>query len=182
MKKNNTLKFQVNEWLKYILDLPISLNTEKVTTSLVKVTFDSDGINEVNPFNLGAGTSYLVKILIISLLCRKEDLLLIENPEIHLHPKAQSRLGEFFTWVAKAGIQLIVETHSEHLINKIKYQIYKKYLPATDATIYYKNSIEENFIQLNINENGKFEDIDGKNVIFPSGFFDSTLKELLEIG
>jgi predicted ATPase len=181
-EKNETLKFQVNEWLKYILDLPISLNTEKVSASVIKVSFDSDGLNEINPFNLGAGASYLVKILIISLLCRKEDLLLIENPEIHLHPKAQSRLGEFFTWIAKAGIQLIVETHSEHLINKIKYQIYKTSLPATDVIIYYKPSIEENFIQLNINENGKFKDIDGNNVIFPSGFFDSTLKELLEIG
>jgi len=181
-EQNNTLKVQVNEWLKYILDLPISLNTENVSTEMVKISFDSDGLSNINPFNLGAGTSYLVKILIVSLMCKKEDLLLIENPEIHLHPKAQSRLGEFFAWVSKAGIQLIVETHSEHLINKIKYQIYNESLDPTDAVVYYKPSIEGDFIRLNINQNGRFVNVNGDNTIFPSGFFDSTLKELLEIG
>lgn len=179
---SSTLKAQVNEWLQYILDLPISLQTEKITATNIKVSFSSDGIDNINPFNLGAGNSYLVKILITCLMCRKDDLLLIENPEIHLHPKAQAKLGEFFTWIAEAGIQLIIETHSEHLINKVKYQIYKSELAAEKAIIYYKSSIQENFTQLTVSHSGKFVDIDGNSTTFPSGFFDSTLQELLEIG
>ncbi|TXK94951.1 hypothetical protein BMR02_13400 [Methylococcaceae bacterium HT1] len=177
-----TLKAQVNEWLAYILDLKISFQTEKITSSNVKVTFNSEGINDINPFNLGAGNSYLVKVLVVSLMCKQNDLLLIENPEIHLHPKAQSRLGEFLAWLANGNIQVIVETHSEHLINKVKYKIYKESLAAKSAIIYYKPSIKENFIELKINPLGKFIDSNGKNVMFPSGFFDSTLQELLEIG
>ncbi|TXL05750.1 hypothetical protein BMR09_09520, partial [Methylococcaceae bacterium CS3] len=85
-------------------------------------------------------------------------------------------------WLANGNIQVIVETHSEHLINKVKYQVYKKSLAAKDAIIYYKPSIKENFIELKINPLGKFIESNGENVMFPSGFFDSTLQELLEIG
>ena len=181
-KAGHTLKAQLNEWLQYILDLPISLQTEKITSNNIKISFSSDGIDAINPFNLGAGNSYLAKILIVTLLCKKGDLFLIENPEIHLHPKAQSRLGEFFSCTAHAGIQLIVETHSEHLINKVRYQIYDSDLADNEAVIYYKPSIRDDFIQLSIDKNGKYIDVKGKPVMFPSGFFDSTLQDLLEIG
>jgi len=177
-----TLKAQVNKWLAYILDLPISFQTEKVVSTMVKVSFNSDGIDGIDPFNLGAGNSYLVKVLVIALMCQSQDVLLIENPEIHLHPKAQARLGEFLAWISNAGVQVVVETHSEHLINKVKYQVYKDELSADDAIIYYKPSIREKFIPLSINQRGKFIDTEDNAVMFPSGFFDSTLEELLEIG
>jgi len=177
-----TLKAQVNKWLAYILDLDISFQTEKVTSTIVKISFTSDGIDEINPFNLGAGNSYLVKLLVIALMCQPQDVLLIENPEIHLHPKAQARLGEFLAWISNAGVQVVVETHSEHLINKVKYQVYKEELSADDVIIYYKPSIKESFIPLSINKRGKFIDTEDNAVMFPSGFFDSTLEELLEIG
>ena len=112
-----SLKVQVNEWLAYILDLPISLQTEKITSTNVKVSFSSDGFDNINPFNLGAGNSYLVKVLIVTLMCCQQGTVLIENPEIHLHPKAQARLGEFLAWVAQGGVQVIVETHSEQPVN-----------------------------------------------------------------
>lgn len=182
IEQGYTLKAQVNAWLSYIVDLPIQIITEKITSTHVKIAFNSDGIDNINPFNLGAGNSYLVKILIIALLCEKNNILLIENPEIHLHPKAQARLGEFFAWMANSGIQVIIETHSEHLINKVKYQIYTSQLNSDEAVIYYKPSIQEEFIPLWINQNGKFINEDKELIMFPSGFFDSTLKELLEIG
>jgi len=180
--ESGTLKVQVNEWLAYILDLPISLQTEKITSTNIKVSFSSDGIDNINPFNLGAGNSYLVKVLIVTLMCCQQGTVLIENPEIHLHPKAQARLGEFLAWVAQGGVQVIVETHSEHLINKLKYQVYNESLSTENVIIYYKPSIQENFISLQINQQGKFIDDDENKIMFPSGFFDSTLSELLEIG
>ncbi|MFZ2727801.1 MAG: AAA family ATPase [Methylococcaceae bacterium] len=181
-KDSSTLKYQVNGWLNYILELSINLQTDKITATHVRVSFDVDGINDINPFNIGAGNSYLAKILITGLLCNKDDILLIENPEIHLHPKAQSRLGEFFAWLAQNGIQLIVETHSEHLINKLRHQVYRKMLDADNITIYYKESITKDFMNIAINNSGHFINSAGERMQFPSGFFDSTLKELLEIG
>ena len=179
---SSTLKYQLNSWLEYILGLPIELQTEKITATTVKVFFNSDGIENISPFNLGAGNSYIVKVLITCLMCKPDDTVLIENPEIHLHPKAQAKLGEFFAWLAQNGVQLILETHSEHLINKISYQAYNKEINCEKIKIYYKASIQEEFIPIGINHRGHFINVDGDKIIFPSGFFDSTLQELLEIG
>ena len=180
-KEHITLDAQLAHWLEYILDIKLRVITEIMTAEKVKVTFDSDGLDKISPFNLGAGNSYLAKILIMGLSCKKGNILIIENPEIHLHPKAQSKLSDFFVLLANAGIQVILETHSEHLINKLRYNIYKSEISKDDAIIYYKPSIIEEFSTIRINNNGHYVDENKQEIDFPEGFFDSTLSELLEI-
>ncbi|NDV60254.1 DUF3696 domain-containing protein [Bacteroides sp. 519] len=170
-----TLSTQLNYWLSYILDIKLELNTEKRTEQSTEVRFKSDGIPNLLPTQLGAGVSYLAKILILCLRAKPDDTIMIENPEIHLHPAAQSRLGEFFSFIAQAGIQLIIETHCEHLINKVQYEIFKKKIKAEDVAIYYKKGITIPYVEIVLNENGRFNDE------FPEGFFDATLAELLEM-
>jgi predicted ATPase len=178
---DSTLEAELTHWLKYILDIDLILRTTKITTNDVKVTFTSDGLENLSPFNLGAGNSYLAKILIMGLSCKKGHILIIENPEIHLHPKAQAKLADFFVLLENMGIQVIVETHSEHFINKLRYNVYKKKLKSDDIVIYYKPSIQGDFEKISINSNGHFIDDEKSEIVFPSGFFDSTLLELLEI-
>lgn len=177
----STLEAELTYWLKYILDIDLVLRTTKITTDSVKVTFTSDGLDNLSPFNLGAGNSYLAKILIMGLSCKKGHILIIENPEIHLHPKAQAKLSDFFVLLENMGIQIIVETHSEHFINKLRHNVYKKKLNSDDIVIYYKPSIQGEFEKISINSNGHFIDDLKTEITFPSGFFDSTLSELLEI-
>jgi predicted ATPase len=182
-KNSNTLEFQLNNWLKEILDFSMELKTKEIGSMKAQALFNIDGLDALSPFNVGAGNSYLAKILITSLMCKKDDTILIENPEIHLHPKAQSKLGEFFSWIVKnGGPQIILETHSEHLINRIRYQVFNKELNNEDVIIYYKESIQKDFLPIKINKNGHYEDLNNNKINFPSGFFDSTLKELLQIG
>lgn len=176
---HKSLDGQLSYWLEYILEVKLRVVTEKITDTAITVKFNSDGIDGLSPFNLGAGNSYLAKILIMGLSCKKGNILIIENPEIHLHPKAQARLSDFFVLLANAGIQVIIETHSEHLINKLRYNIYKKKISKDDAIIYYKPNIRENFITININNNGHYINEENIKRAFPEGFFDSTLKELL---
>lgn len=170
-----TLATQVNYWLNYILNLKLELSTEKRNEQTVEVKYKSDGIPELLPSQLGAGVSYLAKILILCLRAKKGDVIAIENPEIHLHPAAQSRLGDFFTFIANAGIQLIVETHCDHLINKLRYEIFKNRFKAENAIIYYKKGITAPFLAIHFNDNGSF------STDFPESFFDATLAELLEL-
>jgi len=179
--QHNTLEAQLSYWLKYILDIDLRVETSKITSSSVKVSFSSDGLNDLSPFNLGAGNSYLAKILIIGLSCQKDNIFIVENPEIHLHPKAQARLSDFFVMLGNSGIQVILETHSEHIINKLRYNIYKNNFHSDNAIIYYKQDSRTDFVLLMINENGHFTDDENNIVEFPTGFFDSTLDELLEI-
>lgn len=170
-----TLSTQVNYWLSYILDIPTELQTESRLDDVVEVRYKSDGLGNISPFQLGAGVSYLTKMLIMCLRANKNDIVLIENPEIHLHPASQAKVGEFLTFIANAGIQVIIETHCEHLIYKVGYEIYKKRFSKDDATILYKEGIQAPFIVIDFKEDGKFTHD------FPEGFFDATLAELLEM-
>lgn len=170
-----TLATQLNYWQSYILGLKLELKTEKRNEQIVEVKYNSDNIPGILPTQLGAGVSYLTKVLILCLRATPGDVVMIENPEIHLHPAAQSRLGDFFAFIANAGIQLIVETHCDHLINKLQYLVFKKSFEAEKTVIYYKKGIIDPFEKICLDENGRFRPE------FPSGFFDATLSELLEM-
>ena len=172
---SETLSSHINYWLTYILGIKFEMQTEKVSQTKVKVVYKSDDLPNLSPQQLGVGVSYLVKTLIMCLRAKSGDLLMIENPELHLHPAAQARLGEFFTYIANAGIQVLLETHCEHLIDKLRYQIFKDKFKHDRAVVYYKSGVTSPFETIRFTEGGKFE------TSFPEGFFDATLEELLEI-
>lgn len=174
-KNSETLSAQLNWWLTYILGIKFEMQTEKVTSNRVKVIYKSNDLPNLSPQQLGVGVSYLAKILIMCLRAKRGDVLMIENPEIHLHPAAQSRLGEFFAFIVSAGIQVLIETHCENLINRIQYEVYKNHIKHTDTILYYKGGITDPFQRLDFLSNGKF------NRDFPEGFFDATLDEMLEM-
>ena len=170
-----TLNSQVNYWLSYILGIPMEISVERRPTQDVEIRYKSDDIPGILPTQLGAGVSYLAKILIICLRSQKDDVIMMENPEIHLYPLAQSRLAEFLTYVAASGRQLIIETHSNDLITKIRHEVFKGKIPAEDVTVIYKGSVTEQFKELYLNRNGHF------TTDFPETFFDATLREMLEM-
>lgn len=172
---SSTLSTQLNYWLTYILDIKMEMSTELLMGQDVQTSYKSDGITNLSPSQLGSGVGYLTKILILCLRAQKNDVLLIENPEIQLHPAAQSRLGEFFAFIGNAGIQLFIETHCDHIINRIRYEVYKKRLAADSVSILYKEHIRSPFLKISIGSDGKFDQD------FPSGFFDATLGELIEM-
>ena len=178
---SKTIAYQLSQWLSFITYTPSELVTEQVSDQ-VKVSFRvSDLDSNVSPYNLGAGMSYVSKVLIICLIAKKGDLILLENPEVQLHPKTQALLGVFLSFIASKGIQLIVETHCEHLINRIAYQIYEDKIDSNDVVIHYKPNVSKPFTTLFIDENGKFNDTSGNVIGFPSGFFDATLNELMDM-
>jgi len=72
------------------------------------------------PMNTGFGLTQVLPVIVAALSADKDDLLLIENPATHLHPAAQARMGHFLAEVAAAGVQVLVETHSHHVLNGIR--------------------------------------------------------------
>lgn len=178
---SKTISFQVAEWLSYITGTSSELKTEKMGEQVNIYFTIKDLEGDVSPFNLGAGMSYISKVIIICLMAKKGDLVILENPEVQLHPKAQAHLGEFLSFIAQGGVQLIVETHCEHLLNKIAYQIFDDKFSSEDLVIHYKSDVESNFSTLLIDENGNYTNSDGLITSFPSGFFDATLNDLLSM-
>lgn len=170
----------VTFWIERILELDLKLSAQRVGTQINSYYNDPHIGFDLNAFALGAGVSYLVKILVMGLSLKKRDVFIVENPEIHLHPKAIANLAEFFVILAKSGIQVILETHSEHILNKTRYLVYKNVVSHQDVCLFYRQQGED-FIQLCLDGNGRYTTIDGSPREFPHGFFDANLKELLEM-
>ena len=78
---------------------------------------DSKPLENLQSKNVGYGISYSLSIVVALLSAKPGTLLLIENPEAHLHPRGQSKLAELIALVAQSGVQVVVETHSDHLFN-----------------------------------------------------------------
>ena len=138
-----TLDIHVNYWMSYIINGKL-LTEDLEGTDKVKAQFQYVGNRKVRPKNIGSGLSYIVSIIIGILFAQKDDLFIIENPEIHLHPRAQSRLTELFAFAATRGIRFVIETHSDHLFNGIRKSIYKKQITKEEVSVYYCQ-MEEDF-------------------------------------
>lgn len=99
-----TLGGQVDYWLERILGYRVSAQ-EIPGTELIRVAYSNREVGrEIRPKNVGTGVSYIAEIIIAAFSCRKGDLLIIENPEIHLHPSGQAELMEFLVFLAREGL------------------------------------------------------------------------------
>jgi predicted ATPase len=113
--KYNDIFSQVNAWLS-----DITPNTE-VQVKNLKSNFDLffrfEKGRDFRAENVGFGLSYALPIVVALLSAEPDSLILIENPEAHLHPKGQSKLAQLMALAAQNGVQIIVETHSDHILN-----------------------------------------------------------------
>ncbi|GHT55445.1 hypothetical protein FACS1894109_02030 [Spirochaetia bacterium] len=124
-QKNCTLKDAVNEWLDY-LDVADSVSTrteDGVVFLKIKPKETKEAAANYSLNHLGVGVSQVLPIVVMGLLSPSDTTMLFEQPELHLHPKVQSRLGDFFLSLVKSGKQCIVETHSEYIIDKLRLRI-----------------------------------------------------------
>lgn len=174
-----TLEGQTNYWLNKITNYSYELQTESSGSSHVRTFYKNDEGLTFKPGNIGTGISFLSTIIIACLSAKPNNIIIIENPEIHLHPQSQSNLASFFAFIASKGIQLIIETHNDHLINRIRYEVFKENINSKDVIIHYKNH-KASFEQISINNKGMFVDKNKENS-FPKGFYDATLQEIFTI-
>lgn len=123
--KDASVLRNVSAWISYIMDEAVEVTakeTEKDKEARFEYTItNKDGEGQVlSPLNMPFGHSYILPIVLAVLTAPKDSLIMIENPESHLHPSAQRRMGEFLSRAANEDIQIIIETHSDHLMNGIR--------------------------------------------------------------
>lgn len=176
-KSKLTFGGQVDYWLNEIVQYTIRAE-EIERTELIRVSFNSDGlVNNIRPKNVGTGVSYIAEIIIAALSCKAGDIVIIENPEIHLHPSSQSKFVSFLAFLAKNGVQVMVETHSDHIYNAVRKCIHSDEIECDKVSIYFFEQMQDctsTPILIPINEDGKA----GRQ---RDGFFDQTKKDLEEI-
>ncbi|MCC3735866.1 DUF3696 domain-containing protein [Rouxiella badensis] len=128
--------------------------------------------------HVGVGVSQVLPIIVMLLLSEKNDILIFEQPELHLHPKIQSRLCDLFIACSITERQCIIETHSEYIINRLRLRIAQSSdLKIINAnSLYFVNKIENYsfFEKVNINRFGAIPN-------WPEGFFDQTDREIEKI-
>jgi len=136
--------------------------------------------DEIMPTNVGFGITYVLPVVVALLSAKPGDILVIENPESHVHPKGQSSIGKLIALVASLGVQIVIETHSDHIINGVlitckKNEAGESGIDKDLVKIYY-------FTREDITHSSKIDEIkvlnDGKIDKQPAGFFDQTENDL----
>jgi predicted ATPase len=137
--------------------------------SAVSLRLRSDNRSDFQrPQNVGFGLTQLFPIIVSLLAAQGGDMLVIENPEVHLHPYAQQEIGMLLAETAASGVQVILETHSDHVLNGIRLAVKQRKLPATDVRIHF---FAHRPGQPAIPESPAMDD-DGRLNSWPEGFFD----------
>ncbi|MEV8287061.1 AAA family ATPase [Streptomyces niveus] len=153
-------------------------------TDFVRLSYGFGGTAGINatrrrrPTNVGFGLTYALPIVVACLTATPKSLILLENPEAHLHPKGQSRMAALISAAAATGAQLVVETHSDHLLNGVRIAVKQGALQPEDAVVHFfrGNGSGAEVISPTIDQ-------DGMLAQWPEGFFDeweNSLDELLD--
>jgi predicted ATPase len=191
--KGNKFQHHINAWLSYIIDGVTIIPVKDSETHTARITVENSYSKgkSIFPTNTGFGISYSLPIIVSCLLAEKDRILIIENPEAHLHPSAQSKMGYFLGVIANAGVKIIVETHSDHIINGIQIAVAKKVVNNNNVTInyFYKEDKTEKELQedkvLGVKQQPNVKPIHitekGELTEWPKGFFDQTQIDYIEL-
>jgi len=157
-----------------------ALTVEKIPrASAIALGFRTSNATDFHaPVHTGFGLTQVFPIVVAALSAGREDLLLIENPEVHLHPAGQARMGEFLAEVAAAGVQVILETHSDHVLNGVRRAVKNGTLAAGDVALHFfrpRHDAERDGVAQvqtpHLDEEGNVDD-------WPDGFFDQFDKDM----
>lgn len=137
---NLLLGTQTELWLQLIsphIHLNIEQFGEDFKLNYKFDRYDNRMTEEMSAVNTGFGISYLLPIIVGILSAKPGALIIIENPEAHVHPKGQSILMDLISRAVKAGIQIVIETHSDHIVNGTLINVKRGRLNSNDTKVYF---------------------------------------------
>lgn len=152
------------------IDTRIEIDANEEFKQWFKFIFDVD-------FEAGR-ISFTQKIISAGLSCKEGELLVVENPEIGLHPKAASRIAKFLVYlVSQRGVRVALETNSTDIVNSICYEVYVSNI-YSEKVLFLNKADRDSVEKVFVDEYGKFRNENRELVKYPSGFFDANTKEL----
>lgn len=176
---------QVNGWLSTIspgvllnvIEVPL---LDKILLSYEFLLKNGRKTTGFRPKNVGFGISYVLPVITALLLPEKGKIILIENPESHIHPKGQAELGRLMALSAANGAQIFVETHSDHIINGIRVAVKEGLINKNDVNISYFDKVTTESEQytritpIHVDPRGELSD-------YPIDFMDEWNNQLLKL-
>jgi len=134
----------------------------------------SDETDYHRPIHVGFGFTQVFPIIVAALSATKGEVILIENPEVHLHPAGQALMGQFLASVSNAGVQVILETHSDHVLNGIRRSVRSKNITPDKVAIHFFRPRTEEVSQVHSPQLDEAGNLD----TWPEGFFDQFDKDM----
>ena len=170
--KTDRLIENVSLWLNEIsngIEISTKIHSSQYISLGYKYNYGNNQTDTFTPLNVGFGVTYVLPIIVSVLKAKSGDLLIIENPESDLHPAAQSKIAELCAIASANGVQIIIETHSDHFLNGIRVATKKGILKPESSQVYYfrkeRDELETKIDVINIDETGGIDN-------YPKGFFD----------
>ena len=138
--ENNLLNI-VNEWLQMVSpDVRVNVEINQLM-NLSELRYEFiEGEKTTNLYrcvNVGFGLTYVLPIIIALVSAKKGDIVILENPEAHIHPRGQRMLGELISRAGASGAQIFIETHSDHILNGVRLSVKKHLLDKGNVNILY---------------------------------------------
>lgn len=170
-----TLEMAITDWLEYlgIADAVQTTDKGKLGHEMQVLISGTGKAHDLT--HVGVGVSQVLPILVACLLADTDSTIILEQPELHLHPKVQTLLGDFFLSMTMLGKQCIVETHSEYLINRLRFRVASSgdenpWISAMKIYFTERSTEGSSFRDVKVNEYGAVLD-------WPDGFFDQSQLE-----
>ena len=171
----NTLIRQVEAWMnQFFPGCSIQVAPIERMNAVTLGIRTSDETDYHRPVNVGFGLTQILPILIAILSANPGDLILIENPEVHLHPAGQAAMGSFLALAAGSGPQIILETHSDHVLNGIRRTVRNRTLRPDQVSLHFFRPPKPGFDQAVSPQLDAAGNIDE----WPEGFFDQFDKDM----
>ncbi|MEM7726812.1 MAG: DUF3696 domain-containing protein [Cyanobacteria bacterium P01_A01_bin.45] len=175
--KSMDLIDQVEGWMREISPgTRININSNP-DIDLMNLQYSYGDSNPYRSTNVGFGISYTLPIIVAVLSSEPGTLILVENPEAHLHPKGQAKMGELLALAASCNIQVVLETHSDHVLNGIRLAVHSGKIHPNSVQLHYLQRRENRGLTVTevvspiIDRNGRIDK-------WPDGFFDEWDKSL----
>jgi len=175
--KSWNLSNQVEAWIGEVSPGTRLKISPKPDVDLMSFQYSYGDSDPYRATNVGFGISYTLPIIVAILASPPGTLILIENPEAHLHPKGQAKMGELLSLAASCGVQVVIETHSDHVLNGIRLMVHGGQLDPKDVQLHYFQRQEKQgqaltkVVSPRIDKNGRIDQ-------WPDGFFDEWEKSL----
>ncbi|MDR1023127.1 MAG: DUF3696 domain-containing protein [Prevotellaceae bacterium] len=181
---SDKLIHQLNAWMQEISP-GVSINTKYVPEAnkvILDYQFDliARKTNSFRPKNTGFGISYVLPVVLALLTAEKGKIIVIENPESHIHPRGQAELGKLIALAAQAGAQLFIETHSDHILNGIRVAAKEGIIDKSKVNVLYfdKQTTDteqySKITQIKVDKNGALSD-------YPKDFLDEWSNQLSKL-
>lgn len=176
-EKGETLQILCNRWICQKMELARSIDVQRDSNKLYRtIITNNDGLS-VDLCQMGFGLSQILPIVVQGFLLHAGDTLIVEDPDVHMHPRIQALLVDFFIDLLKHGRNIVIETHSDHIVTRLRRRISDGTISKDEVNLSFVENEQEGSVYrfIDLEEDGSFADS------LPKGFLDVQEEDFMAI-